>query len=162
MLYYRTVESKLGPIYIVADENYIVKVLLDEEQWNEYQVSQDQLTFASTPILEKAATQFEEYFSGKRQVFELPLYQSGTDFQRKVWKALQGIPYGETISYLDVAQLINHPKAVRAVGQANRKNNLPIIVPCHRVVGKNNSLTGYAGKKIDLKEKLLQLEGILI
>jgi methylated-DNA-[protein]-cysteine S-methyltransferase len=106
----------------------------------------------------EAARQLEEYFAGKRKQFDVPLVLRGTPFQMAVWKALQEIPYGETRSYKDIAAAIGRPNAVRAVGQANRANPVAIIVPCHRVVGSDGSLTGYAGAQIHLKEKLLQLE----
>jgi methylated-DNA-[protein]-cysteine S-methyltransferase len=107
---------------------------------------------------EEAARQLEEYFAGRRKKFDVPLVLRGTPFQMAVWKALQEIPYGETRSYKEVAAAIGRASAVRAVGQANRANPVAIIVPCHRVVGSNGSLTGYAGAQIHLKEKLLNLE----
>jgi methylated-DNA-[protein]-cysteine S-methyltransferase len=110
------------------------------------------------PLLIEAKRQLEEYFKGVREVFTLPLKIEGTDFQREVWKELSEIPYGSTCSYGDVAKRIDRPKAVRAIGQANKANRFPIIIPCHRVIGKNNSLTGYAGKQVDKKEILLSLE----
>jgi methylated-DNA-[protein]-cysteine S-methyltransferase len=109
-------------------------------------------------LLLEAKRQLEEYFKGERDEFTLPLKIEGTDFQREVWKALSEIPYGSTCSYGDIAKRINRPKAVRAIGQANKANRFPIIIPCHRVIGKNNSLTGYAGKQVDKKEILLSLE----
>ena len=101
--------------------------------------------------------QLDEYFSGNLQHFELPLNPQGTPFQRSAWKALLRIPYGETRSYLQQAQAIENPKAVRAIGNANSKNPISIIIPCHRVIGKNGTLTGYAGG-IERKNKLLELE----
>lgn len=98
-----------------------------------------------------------EYFAGKRTQFDVPLNPTGTEFQKAVWKELSRIPYGETISYQELANRIKNPKAVRAVGAANGKNPLWMIVPCHRVIGKNGSMTGYAGG-ISLKKKLLLLE----
>jgi len=110
-----------------------------------------------TPLIKKAAKQFEEYFEGKRKSFILPLSLRGTDFQMKVWGALQNIPYGETTSYGKLAAIIGNPKASRAVGMANNRNPIPIIVPCHRVIGHDGSLTGYAGG-LELKQELLELE----
>jgi methylated-DNA-[protein]-cysteine S-methyltransferase len=110
-----------------------------------------------TPLIKKAAEQFGEYFDGRRKSFNLPLSLCGTDFQVKVWKALQNIPYGETISYGELAAIIGNPKACRAVGMANNRNPIPIIVPCHRVIGHDGSLTGYAGG-LELKRQLLELE----
>jgi len=110
-----------------------------------------------TPLIKKAARQFSEYFDGKRKTFDLPLIMRGTAFQKKVWKALQNIPYGKTVSYGEIAAKIGNPKACRAVGMANNRNPISIIVPCHRVIGHNGSLTGYGGG-LELKQKLLELE----
>lgn len=110
-----------------------------------------------TPLLKEAAKQLEEYFMGKRKAFTLPLAPSGTEFQQKVWQALQTIPYGETRSYKQIAELIGNPKASRAVGMANNKNPIAIVIPCHRVIGANGRLVGYAGG-LNIKEHLLKLE----
>ena len=108
-------------------------------------------------LTKRTIEQLKEYFSGIRKSFDLPLEMNGTEFQLKVWNELCNIPYGETRSYKDIAEKIGNPKAVRAVGGANNKNKLMIIVPCHRVIGANGSLTGYAGG-IDVKKILLELE----
>ncbi|EHJ00261.1 methylated-DNA/protein-cysteine methyltransferase [Clostridium sp. DL-VIII] len=113
--------------------------------------------FIETPLLKKANEELQEYFSGKRKVFDLPLVMEGTEFQKMVWKALSEIPYGTTCSYKDIALKIGNEKASRAVGMANNKNPIPIIVPCHRVVGTNGKLVGYAGG-LDVKQKLLEIE----
>lgn len=110
-----------------------------------------------SPVLKETARQLSEYFSGKRREFSLPLSPKGTEFQLRVWRALETIPYGETRSYGDMARLIGSPKACRAVGMANHRNPISIIVPCHRVVGANGSLTGYGGG-LDAKRFLLDLE----
>lgn len=110
-----------------------------------------------TPILEETVRQLAEYFAGKRRDFALPLLLKGTPFQRRVWEALQAIPYGETCSYGDIARAVGSPKACRAVGGANHKNPISIIVPCHRVVGAQGGLTGYGGG-LDNKRFLLDLE----
>jgi len=110
-----------------------------------------------TPLLKSASKQLDEYFSGERKIFNLPIVFHGTDFQVKVWKALQKIPYGETRSYGEIASMTGNPKASRAVGMANNRNPISIIVPCHRVIGYNGTLTGYAGG-LELKQKLLNLE----
>jgi methylated-DNA-[protein]-cysteine S-methyltransferase len=112
---------------------------------------------AETPLIKKAAAQLDEYFNGKRKVFNLPLNLNGTDFQIDVWKALQTIPFGETRSYGEIAVMIRKPKASRAVGMANNRNPIVIIVPCHRVIGHNGSLTGFGGG-LELKRQLLELE----
>lgn len=110
-----------------------------------------------TPLLRTARAQLLEYLSGTRRSFDLPLDPAGTAFQRSVWEALGSIPYGQTRTYGEVAAAVGRPSAVRAVGQANHVNPLPIFIPCHRVVGKNGALTGYAGG-LDLKGALLALE----
>ncbi|EOX4971043.1 methylated-DNA--[protein]-cysteine S-methyltransferase [Vibrio alginolyticus] len=109
------------------------------------------------PVLRQAVTQLDEYFAGLRNEFDLPLAATGTDFQNQVWQALTTIPYGETWSYQDLANAIGNPKAVRAVGLANGKNPISIVVPCHRVIGKSGKLTGYAGG-VERKQRLLALE----
>ena len=109
---------------------------------------------------EDIAEQLDEYFAGKRKTFDLDLAPRGTPFQLSVWNVLRKIPYGATLSYLDVANAIGNPAAVRAVGAANGANPLPIVVPCHRVIGATGSLTGFGGG-IDLKRHLLMLEGAL-
>lgn len=155
---YTVYKSKeFGDIYIISDCEAIVHVELFADGWEKMN-NQYELVKSDAPLLQEAVKQLDEYFRGKRTVFQLPVKWEGTPFQQKVWQALCDIPYGETASYSDIAEKIGHPKAVRAVGQANRANELAIIVPCHRVIGKNNALTGYAGNRTDVKEKLLQLE----
>ena len=110
-----------------------------------------------TPLLAEAAKQLNEYLAGKRKNFDLPLAPEGTAFQKAVWNALQKIPYGETCSYGEVAKNIERPKASRAVGMANNRNPIMIFIPCHRVIGANGKLVGYAGG-LDVKERLLKLE----
>lgn len=110
-----------------------------------------------TVLIKRAYTQLCEYFARKRRVFNLPLLLEGTEFQIKVWTALQKIEYGKTLSYRDVAEIIGSPRASRAVGNANNKNKIAIIIPCHRVIGSNGSLTGYAGG-LSVKKFLLNLE----
>lgn len=111
----------------------------------------------SCPILEQAAGELAEYFSGARREFTISLTPHGTEFQRWVWGELCRIPYGETASYADIAARLGNPNACRAVGSANNRNPLPIFIPCHRVIGKNGSLTGYAGG-LTAKKVLLHLE----
>jgi len=110
-----------------------------------------------TPLIKAAWKQLSEYFAGKRTVFNVPLDVQGTDFQIRVWNALTTIPYGETRSYQQVAAITNCPKGARAVGMANNRNPISIIIPCHRVIGANGSLTGYAAG-LQVKQKLLQIE----
>jgi len=110
-----------------------------------------------TTLTDITAIQLEEYFAGKRKIFDVPLNPQGTDFQCSVWKALQKVPYGKTRTYKQIAQAIGNPKACRAVGLANNKNPIWIIIPCHRVIGSDGSLTGYGGG-IAMKKRLLKLE----
>ncbi len=110
-----------------------------------------------TALLAEASKQLNEYLAGKRKDFDLPLAPEGTEFQQAVWNALRKIPYGETRSYGEVARNIERPKASRAVGMANNRNPIAILIPCHRVIGANGKLVGYAGG-LDLKERLLRLE----
>lgn len=115
----------------------------------------------SNGLTEKCKQQLAEYFNGRRVKFDLPLSPQGTDFQQSIWRALLGIPFGKTASYRDVAHAVNNPKAVRAVGAANGKNPISIVVPCHRVIGSDGSLTGYAGG-LERKEWLLKHEGVTL
>ena len=110
-----------------------------------------------TALILQCKNQLDEYFIGERKSFDLPLAPKGTEFQKKVWDALKEIPYGETRTYGEIAEMVGNPKAARAVGMANNRNPIAIIVPCHRVVGANGKLVGYAGG-MEQKEKLLHLE----
>ncbi|RID88127.1 methylated-DNA--[protein]-cysteine S-methyltransferase [Mesobacillus zeae] len=152
-------ETEIGILYIVSENKRINAVHIGEEDFLQHEdiaaIAEDR----ADPLLAEAKKQMMEYFRGERQIFKLPLEQKGTDFQMDIWSQLQQIPYGQTKSYQDIAVLADRPKAVRAVGQANKANKLPVIVPCHRVIGKNSSLTGYAGTRTDIKDKLLTLEG---
>ena len=113
-----------------------------------------------TELIKKCKQELDEFFEGKRKTFDLPLAPEGTAFQKKVWDALREIPYGETRTYKDIAIAVDSPKGFRAVGMANNKNPIAILIPCHRVIGAGGSLTGYAGG-LDIKRKLLELEGVL-
>lgn len=159
MKYYTIYQSIIGEIYIVVEENAIVGVHIGREDFLQSEDMDIAAQSNNHLLLEEAVKQLDEYFSRKRKNFDLPLKENGTQFQTEVWKQLKGIPYGKTLSYQDVAIAIGNEKAVRAIGQANKANKLPIIIPCHRVIGKNKSLTGYAGKRISIKEQLLILEG---
>lgn len=144
------VDTPFGPMVLEGEENltrlWLPNALPDNRRRGE-----------ETPLLRAARTQLLEYLSGARRSFDLPLDPAGTDFQRSVWEALRAIPYGQTRTYGEIAAAVGRPRAVRAVGQANHVNPLPIFIPCHRVVGKNGALTGYAGG-LDLKSALLALE----
>lgn len=140
----------LGPISIVATEAAIIALHLDK-------ITLADAVVDDTPLLRQAALELREYFAGRRHNFELPLDLQGTEFQKKVWLALRQIPYGQTRSYREIAEAIGNPNGCRAVGLANNKNPLAILVPCHRVIGSNGSLVGYAGG-LELKAALLSLE----
>jgi len=118
---------------------------------------QDDYKTEETPLIKETARQLEQYFNKELKVFDLPLKLNGTDFQVKVWNALTEIPYGETRSYKELAAMTGNPRACRAVGMANNRNPAAIIVPCHRVIGHDGSLTGYAAG-LELKRQLLELE----
>lgn len=150
MIYYK---SPIGNLIIVEEENTIIKLCFKEQEITNIK---DVRKF-ETPLLKKAKKQLEEYFEGKRKKFDLALRLNGTSFQNKVWKALLNIPYAKTCSYKDIAKNIGNENASRAVGNANNKNPLPIFIPCHRVIGSNGKLIGYAGG-LDIKIKLLELE----
>ena len=155
-LYCREVESPVGKLKLVASSTALVAVLWEQERPN--RVKLDEMKFDPRhPVLIEAARQLAEYFSGARTEFALPLEPRGSEFQKKVWQALREIPFGKTRSYLDLAKAIGSAKAVRAVGAANGKNPLSIVVPCHRVIGANGALTGFAGG-LEAKAKLLALE----
>ncbi len=144
-------EYPIGTIGISEDDGFISHLFFGSDK------NRAGFEAFQTPLIQKAAVQLREYFDGNRTEFDLPLLLRGTEFQLSVWKALQTIAAGETRSYKEIAVQIGIPKAVRAVGMANNRNPLPIIVPCHRVVGSDGSLTGYAGG-LSVKQYLLELE----
>ena len=115
---------------------------------------------AESPVLEQAARELAEYFAGERREFTVPLAPEGTAFQKSVWEELRKIPYGETVSYKDIAVRLGRPGAAVAVGQANSRNPIPIMIPCHRVIGANGKMVGYTGG-MHIKKALLAVEGTL-
>ncbi|NMB08106.1 MAG: methylated-DNA--[protein]-cysteine S-methyltransferase [Tissierellia bacterium] len=155
--FYDTYNSPIGLIHVVVDEIGVKKIFLFEEEWNDYLKENTNIKL-DKDICRDVIVQLNEYFNKKRKNFNLSLSIEGTEFRKKVWKALMEIPYGEVRTYTQIANEIGNPKAVRAVGQANRANELPIIIPCHRVIGKDGKLVGYAGDKIFVKRFLLELE----
>jgi methylated-DNA-[protein]-cysteine S-methyltransferase len=159
MLSYKEMGSAVGKLKLVANANALVAILWERERANRIKLAMLKCDLQQ-PILLEAERQLEEYFSGTRKEFNLPLEPAGTEFQKKVWQALREIPFGQTRSYLDLAKSIGSVKAVRAVGAANGKNPLSIVVPCHRVLGADGALTGFAGG-LEVKAKLLALEGYL-
>jgi len=155
-LFYKEMDSPVGRLRLVASANALVAVLWERERPNRVKLGEMKFD-PRYPVLIEAERQLTEYFSGARTDFNLPLEPRGSEFQKKVWRALKEIPFGETRSYLELAKAVGSVKAVRAVGAANGKNPLSIVVPCHRVVGTNGSLTGFAGG-LQAKAKLLALE----
>ena len=155
-LFYKEIESPVGKLKLVASANALVAVLWEYERPNRVKLVPLKLD-RQHPILLETERQLGEYFAGGRTGFDLPLEPNGSEFQKKVWRALREIPFGQTRSYRDLAKTVGSAKAVRAVGAANGKNPLSIIVPCHRVVGANGALTGFAGG-LDVKKKLLAFE----
>ena len=162
MLEYKKLKTPVGKMVLVADqkaivmfgwEDFFAKEASNKEQskWGEMKPN------SKNTIIAKAEKQLEEYFKGKRKSFDLPLAPEGTEFQKSVWRELSKISYGETISYGEQAKRIGKPKAMRAVGGANGKNPIAIIVPCHRVIGANGTLTGFGGG-LKAKTYLLELE----
>lgn len=151
-------DSPIGRLCLEEENKKITGIYVTEEgSIEDSSIKTDTYNKPATELLKKAYTQLQEYFDGTRKTFDLPLEFHGTDFQIKVWEALQTIPYGQTCSYQDIATKIGNPKAVRAVGGANNKNRIMIVVPCHRVVGKNGALVGF-GVGLPAKEYLLNLE----
>ncbi|MGN0937368.1 MULTISPECIES: methylated-DNA--[protein]-cysteine S-methyltransferase [unclassified Acinetobacter] len=155
-LSYQFLDSPVGQLKLVAHETALVAVLWENENPNRVRLAA-LVEDRQHPILLKTAQQLNEYFAGKRQQFDLPLDFEGTEFQQQVWQALLTIPFGETRSYKQIAEQIGNVKAVRAVGAANGKNPISIIAPCHRVVGANGKLVGFAGG-LENKEILLKIE----
>ncbi len=161
MTSYSIVATPVGDLLLTASETALTRLLFPradgthdiKTDW----LADDALSTGASPILAAVRRQLSEYFAGVRQQFNIPLHATGTVFQQRVWQALRDIPYGETIAYGTLAERIGNPKAVRAVGLANGRNPISIIVPCHRVIGANGSLTGYGGG-LERKTLLLDLE----
>ncbi len=153
MNYAKKINSPIGELYLIANNEALVAI--DNIISDLYKKAQK---MEKHTILDLTEKQLNEYFWGERKEFELPLAPKGTDFQQKAWKALMKIPYGKVWSYGEQAKYLKNPKASRAVGGANGKNPIPIIIPCHRVIGSSGKLTGYSGG-MKMKVALLKLEG---
>jgi methylated-DNA-[protein]-cysteine S-methyltransferase len=151
-----TIDSPIGTITLIADESSLVEIRLPNER-SPSTTAADDAAATGHPVLDRAATQLEEYFAGEREEFDVPLAPRGTEFQLAAWQALRTIPYGDTVSYGEQARRLGDRNLARAVGAANGRNPLPIIVPCHRVVGANGHLTGFGGG-IECKAWLLDHE----
>lgn len=152
MKYYSKYDSPVGPLYLLEEKGQLLE--LSFSKFSEDKTMKEK----ETELLQEVKRQLGEYFVGKLRNFDLPLNPQGTEFQKKVWKALLGIPYGTTSSYGEIAKTIGHEKAARAIGGANHVNPISIIIPCHRIIGKSGKLVGYGGG-LDVKVKLLELEG---
>jgi len=149
MQFERVVDTPVGRLTLCADEGGICAL--------KFGVQSDRTDVS--PLLDAARQELEEYFAGRRRAFSVPLSIHGTPFQERVWRALMEIPYGETLSYGELARRVGNTKAARAVGMANHVNRLPIFIPCHRVIGVDGRLTGYGGG-LEIKRILLETEGI--
>lgn len=147
------IDTKIGKLAIEENGRAITDVYIVNEEIEK----DDSILLKETDLLKEASKQIKEYFEGNRQNFDLLLEPKGTEFQQKVWNALKEIHYGETKSYGEIAKMIGNEKAARAVGTANNKNPIMIIIPCHRVIGANGKLVGYS-EGVDIKETLLNLE----
>ncbi len=150
---YYTKNTLLGDVTIVAERGFITNLFFSKKQIA--------ANYREIEVLSAAFSQLEEYLTGKRTTFYLPLNPKGTKFQQRVWSILLNIPYGETRTYKDIAILSGNANASRAVGNANHKNPIPIFIPCHRVVGSDKSLNGYA-YGLEMKERLLKLEHAIL
>lgn len=150
-LKYTIMESPVGKLLLAGDDSGLQKIQFEKNIKINQNWQKDDKYFTET------IRELNEYFSGQRKQFDIKLNLQGTEFQKQAWQQLQKIEYGKTKFYAQVAEEMNRPKAARAVGLANNRNPIPIIIPCHRVIGKNGNLTGFAGG-LDVKKKLLDLE----
>ena len=154
--FYTTFESPVGPLLLMSDGTSLTGLHTDSDK-HRPAMRPDWIRDERAAPFAEVKAQLRAYFEGRLNEFDLPLAPQGTEFQSRVWQELRGIPYGETISYAELARRIGNPKASRAVGHANARNPISIIVPCHRVIGADNSLTGYAGG-LERKRALLAHE----
>ena len=154
-LHFQDMPSPVGRLRLIATETALVSIWF--EQGRDAARGRGELLERWLPVLERTQAQLEEYFAAQRRDFDLPLEPRGTDFQRRVWQRLQSIPYGETTTYGALATELGDAKASRAVGLANGSNPIPIVIPCHRVIGADGSLTGFGGG-LTIKQQLLDLE----
>ena len=153
--FFQVLTTDIGPLTLMADKDALLEVRFGDEGSAPPRVGGAEPD--GNPLLMEAARQIGEYLRGERRDFDVPIRLEGTDFQLLVWNALRTIPYGETRTYAEVAAQIGRPRAVRAVGGANHRNPLPLLVPCHRVVGTNGKLVGFGGG-LEIKRRLLELE----
>ena len=156
-LSYKSVSSPIGRLKLIASDRGLVAILWEHDSPRRVRLA-ELVECVEHPVLVRTENELNEYFAGKRSTFTVPLDMSGTYFQKQVWEALLGIPYGDTRTYGQLAKQLGNPKATRAVGAANGRNPIAILVPCHRVIGYSGKLTGFAGG-LDAKAHLLRLEG---
>ena len=153
MRYSIKIQTPAGPLLLIEENKALTEISFADKDTRTFQAGrQAETTEQETPLLAEAKRQLEEYFAGLRASFSLPLNPQGTAFQKKVWQQLETIPYGQTRTYGQIAAAVGQPTASRAVGGANHNNPIAIVIPCHRVIGANGKLTGYAGG-LDIKEK---------
>lgn len=157
--HFRSWRSPIGPINLISSGNELIGLTFEPNKNLVIKSLKVEIIQKTSEIIDESISQLEEYFLGKRKEFDLRIKQRGSEFQLSVWNELKKIPYGNSISYGEQALRLNIPMASRAVGTANGRNTISIIVPCHRVIGKSGLITGYAGGTF-IKEKLLELEGI--
>jgi methylated-DNA-[protein]-cysteine S-methyltransferase len=157
MYHTTTIDSPVGELRLIASDDGLRAILWGAEDAERIASIDGDMVEERTPLLDEAAKQLGEYFAGTRRDFDLPLDPAGTDFQKSAWMVLRGIPYGETMTYGEQARRLGDPNKARAVGAANGKNPLSIVVPCHRVIGSNGDLTGFAAG-VDIKSWLLDHE----
>jgi methylated-DNA-[protein]-cysteine S-methyltransferase len=153
----RHLDSPIGVLTLIASPDGLTHVLFEGQEPVDVGLPDDLPEVDDDPALEAAAAQLDEYFAGDRRAFDVPLDLRGTEFQRDAWLALARVPYGETRTYGEQAEVIGRPGAQRAVGAANGRNPIPVILPCHRIIGADGSLTGFGGG-LDVKQRLLDLE----
>jgi methylated-DNA-[protein]-cysteine S-methyltransferase len=154
----KVISSPIGRLRLIASDEGLAAILWDNDRPVPVHLA-DFVENPTHPTLLRTEQELNEYFSGRRKIFSVTLDMQGTYFQKQVWEALLAIPFGETRSYGQIANQLGNPKATRAVGAANGQNPIPIIVPCHRVIGANGKLTGFGGG-LETKEHLLALEGV--
>ncbi|MBC1512475.1 methylated-DNA--[protein]-cysteine S-methyltransferase [Listeria booriae] len=155
LLYVNEIDSPLGKIYLGVSDDTVHYISYDKA---DFIAKHEAISAEETPLMRELKAELQQFFKGEIQDFTVPIEVVGTDFQMRVWEALRTISYGEVVSYKDIAELAGSPKAVRAVGQANHANPIPIIIPCHRVIQADGKIGGYNGSNVERKQWLLALE----
>lgn len=153
-MFMKKYSTKIGKITICEEDGYITNISFENEDGQEYTKEAKEI---ETDLIKEAIKQIRSYLGGDLKILDFPIKMKGTEFQKSVWSELMKVPYGETATYKEIAKKVGNEKASRAVGNANNKNNLPIIIPCHRIIGTNGKLVGFAGG-LNIKEMLLDIE----